>query len=112
MNSFCVHEDTRNIRGSWLAEDETDFSGRREDCNNVWQFVLPVGIGGLIALSGSLLTRDLVWAAAFPFSVLVACHVVRNSVLENSLARKVDLHGWTRWWGSDRARGQGKKQRL
>jgi len=112
MNSFCTHEEARTIAKPWQSEDEVDSSDHQQDCNNVWQFMLPVGIGGLIALSGSFLTGSLVWAAAFPISVLFACHVVRNSVLENNLARRVDLRGWTCWWGDTAcAHRSGKMQR-
>jgi hypothetical protein len=70
----------------------------RTNCNNVWHFVLPVCFGGLIALSGSLLTGNITWLAAFPVAVMLACHLVTSRASAERIAKMVDLKGWTRWW--------------
>jgi len=102
MNSFYSQNEFPSMYLN--AEMKAGQNGRasrlnsRTNCNNVWHFVLPVCFGGLIALSGSLLTGNITWLAAFPVAVMLACHLVTSRASAERIARMVDLKGWTRWW--------------
>lgn len=101
MNSFYSAGELHTMASAWETETgNTPFSKSESqtNCNNVWQFVLPVCFGGLIALLGIFLTGDMRWLLAFPLAVMLACHLVANCVNSERFARMVDLKGWTRWW--------------